>query len=653
MAGPIPSVSIRIRARHCRSATVLATIDAQKDRSSDAYSPETVMLDRLVTESRNPRSEAIDEMSAPEIVELMSAEDHTVADAVASQAGAIALAIEAIAERFRRGGRLIYAGAGTSGRLGVLDASECPPTFNSPPGQVIGLIAGGPTALTTAVEGAEDKPELAGADLERINITSNDTLVGIATSGRTPYVMEALRLARQRGAATIALTCNPDSELGPLADIAIVPVVGPEVISGSTRLKAGTATKLVLNMLSTGAMVRIGKTYGNLMVDLRATNGKLRLRTRRIVEQLTGLDQREAELLLDRCNQELKTAVVAAQRQVSPDEARDLLRLANGHLRRALAAAPTAARAAAESLLLGVDAGGTSTEAILASSGDDGLNVLGRGVAGPANVRVQGFEVSIGEMARAVREAFRAAAITPGAVARACLAVAGAGRQQEQVRLKEMATALGLARVISVVDDGEPLFAAGTPEGWGFVLISGTGSLARGKALDGRTARAGGWGWLLGDEGSGYWLGCSALGAVARALDGRGEQTALVEVCLTALGVANSETMIERIYGQQMSRADLAALAPLIIQSAETDQVARSLVNTAARELAQLVLTVAEKLGFTNASIPLALAGGLLSHSEPLRELVIDRCQATGLKFSSIKVIASPAHGALQIALRT
>src|SRR4051812_36950159 len=204
----------------------------------------------------------------------MNAEDARVPPAVGAEAESIARAIEVIADRLRTGGRLVYAGAGTSGRLGVLDAAECPPTFNSPPGQVVGVIAGGPAALTRAVEGAEDHPEYGGRDLGGLGGGARDVVVGIATSGRAPHVLGGVAFARRQGAFTVGIACNADAELNAAVDLAIVPVVGAEVLSGSTRLKAGTATKLVLNMLSTGAMVRLGKTYGNLMVDLRATNSK-------------------------------------------------------------------------------------------------------------------------------------------------------------------------------------------------------------------------------------------------------------------------------------------------------------------------------------------------------------------------------------------
>ncbi|MEX2559638.1 MAG: N-acetylmuramic acid 6-phosphate etherase, partial [Pirellulales bacterium] len=295
------------------------------------------LAELAATEGRNPASERLDELSAIEIVRLMNAEDARVAGAVAGAADKIAEAIDAIAERLRRGGRLIYVGAGTSGRLGVLDASECPPTFDLPPGQVVGLIAGGPAALTWAAEGAEDRPELARADLAAIGLDHRDTVVGIATSGRTPYVIAGLGFARGAGAYTIAISSNYESSVAAAAHLAITVVVGPEVLSGSTRLKAGTATKMVLNMLSTGAMVRIGKAYGNLMVDMRATNSKLVARARRIVSQLTALDPEQAERLLESCGGEVKTAVVVARCAVTPEAARQRLAGAAGQLRGALA----------------------------------------------------------------------------------------------------------------------------------------------------------------------------------------------------------------------------------------------------------------------------------------------------------------------------
>ena len=294
------------------------------------------MLEHLTTESRNPASEDVDALTPLEIVRLINSEDAKVANAVGEQADAIARAIEVIAERLGAGGRLIYIGAGTSGRLGVLDAVECPPTFNTDPKQVVGVIAGGFGALTSSIEGAEDRPDLAIEDLKRVNLSSADVLVGIATSGRTPYVLGSLDYARSIGAYAIGLCCNRDAEMITRADLSIIPVVGPEVVSGSTRLKAGTATKMVLNMLTTGAMIRLGKTYGNLMVDLRASNTKLADRARRIVRSVTQLSDREAQQLLDACGGEVKTAIVSHYTGYPSAESRRLLAAADGHLRRAL-----------------------------------------------------------------------------------------------------------------------------------------------------------------------------------------------------------------------------------------------------------------------------------------------------------------------------
>ncbi|HEX5472666.1 MAG TPA: N-acetylmuramic acid 6-phosphate etherase [Lacipirellulaceae bacterium] len=294
------------------------------------------MLEHLTTEARNPASEDLDGLTALEIVRLMNSEDAKIAAAVAAEAEAIAQAIDVIADRIGRRGRLIYVGAGTSGRLGVLDAVECPPTFNTHPSQVVGVIAGGYTALTSSVEGAEDRRELAVEDLKKIGLSDGDVLVGIATSGRTPYVLGSLEYAQTIGAFTIGLSCNRDSQIATRCDVSITPVVGPEIISGSTRMKAGTATKMVLNMLTTGAMIRLGKTYGNLMIDLRASNTKLADRARRIVRAATNLSPQDSDQLLRDSDGEVKTAIVRHYTGFTPAEARKLLIASQGHLRKAL-----------------------------------------------------------------------------------------------------------------------------------------------------------------------------------------------------------------------------------------------------------------------------------------------------------------------------
>ncbi|MEW2259449.1 N-acetylmuramic acid 6-phosphate etherase [Streptomyces sp. NPDC047869] len=293
-------------------------------------------LESLTTEAFRPELAEIDRLPTLDIARLMNGEDAGVPAAVAARLPQIAAAIDAVAERMARGGRLVYAGAGTAGRLGVLDASECPPTFNTEPGQVAGLIAGGPEAMVTSVEGAEDSAELARADLDALKIRPEDTVVGVSASGRTPYAVGAVEHARAVGALTVGLSCNEHSALAAAAEHGIEVVVGPELLTGSTRLKAGTAQKLVLNMLSTITMIRLGKTYGNLMVDVRASNAKLRARSRRIVSLATGAPDEEIERALTEAGGEVKNAILIVLAGVDGRTAARLLEESGGHLRAAL-----------------------------------------------------------------------------------------------------------------------------------------------------------------------------------------------------------------------------------------------------------------------------------------------------------------------------
>jgi anhydro-N-acetylmuramic acid kinase len=290
----------------------------------------------MQTETRNPYTENIDHLSTIEMVERINQEDLKVAEAVREVLPQIARAIDAIAGRMQSGGRLIYIGAGTSGRLGILDASECPPTFSTPPGQVVGLIAGGMQAVTSSIEGAEDDKTGGMRDIAALEVGPLDSVVGIAASGGTPYVLGGLEEARRRGAITISLACNHPSAVAQRADIAIAPIVGPEVITGSTRLKAGTAQKMVLNMISTGTMVRLGKTFSNLMVDVQKTNLKLHARAQRIVAQACEISENEAQDLLARCAGEVKTAIVACRGNTTPEDARRRLTAARNVVRKAI-----------------------------------------------------------------------------------------------------------------------------------------------------------------------------------------------------------------------------------------------------------------------------------------------------------------------------
>jgi N-acetylmuramic acid 6-phosphate etherase len=302
---------------------------------------DTAALGTLLTETRNPRSENLDQLSTLDMLRVINDEDATVASTVRAELPNIARAVDAIAERFTRGGRLFYIGAGTSGRLGVLDASECPPTFSVPADLVQGLIAGGDSALRLSSEHSEDSPELGAQDLKDSGFAAADnhpdTLVGIAASGRTPYVLGAIDYAKRRGALTIGLSCVPNSELARAADIAITPATGPEVLTGSTRMKAGTATKLVLNMLSTGVMVRTGATFGNLMVNVRPTNAKLVDRAERIISAATGVDRPTAAQLLQDSGNDVKVAILMSRLNLDAAAARAKLDAADGILSQALA----------------------------------------------------------------------------------------------------------------------------------------------------------------------------------------------------------------------------------------------------------------------------------------------------------------------------
>ncbi|OZS42524.1 N-acetylmuramic acid 6-phosphate etherase [Photobacterium sanguinicancri] len=298
----------------------------------------TVKIDltRMVTESRNPASQDIDTLSTLDMLAVINNEDKKVAIAVEQALPEIAQVVDAIAAAFQQGGRLIYTGAGTSGRLGILDASECPPTFGTKAEQVVGLIAGGHTAILRAVENAEDNQELGKADLTALNFTDKDVLVGIAASGRTPYVLGAMTYAKEIGATTACISCNPHSPMTELADVSITPVVGPEVVTGSSRMKAGTAQKLVLNMLTTGAMIRTGKVYGNLMVDVEATNAKLVERQKRIVIEATDCTREQAEIALNACEGHCKTAIVMILTNSNADQASQLLTQHRGFTRDAI-----------------------------------------------------------------------------------------------------------------------------------------------------------------------------------------------------------------------------------------------------------------------------------------------------------------------------
>ncbi|WP_027633018.1 N-acetylmuramic acid 6-phosphate etherase [Clostridium hydrogeniformans] len=297
---------------------------------------EKINLDKLVTEKINENTKNIDNVSTAEMLSMINTEDKKVAYAVEKEIPSISKAVDEIAEAFKRGGRLIYCGAGTSGRLGILDASECPPTYGVSEELVQGIIAGGHEAIFRAKEGAEDSKELGVEDLKAIGLNDNDVLVGIAASGRTPYVIGILEYANSLGVTTVSVTCNPESEISKVSKISIAPLVGPEAVTGSTRMKSGTAQKMVLNMLSTGAMIRTGKVYGNLMVDVKSTNEKLVERAKRIVMEATGAEREEAVETLQVTGYDVKLSILMIVTSMDKDKAMELLNKHEGYIAKAI-----------------------------------------------------------------------------------------------------------------------------------------------------------------------------------------------------------------------------------------------------------------------------------------------------------------------------
>lgn len=295
-----------------------------------------INLQGLVTETRNPNTFDIDNVSTLQMVKIMNNEDARVHEAISAELDSIAMAIDVIHNALINGGRLIYVGAGTSGRLGVLDASECMPTYGVSADLIQGIMAGGKDAMFKAKEGAEDNADLCVEDLKNISFTEKDVLCGLTASGRTPYVIGGVNYAKSLGAKTISVTCNPESELSKISEISIAPVVGPEVVTGSTRMKAGTAQKMVLNMLSTGAMIKFGKVYGNLMVDVQTTNKKLEERARKIVIEATGCSRDRAIELLDKTSNNVKLAIFMEMSDLPLEEAKNVLDDCKGHIRNAL-----------------------------------------------------------------------------------------------------------------------------------------------------------------------------------------------------------------------------------------------------------------------------------------------------------------------------
>ncbi|KAI0391190.1 putative glucokinase regulator family protein [Xylariaceae sp. FL0594] len=516
-----------------------------------------IQLAGLQTENRNARTTAIDRVSTLELCRILNREDRDVPSAVERCIPVIADVIDVLSERVRKGGRVFYIGAGTSGRLGVLDASEIPPTYSAPSGQFIALIAGGDVALRHAQEGAEDDPSAASRDLSPYHIDPEvDSLIGIASSGRTPYVLGGLSYFKSLSAVTVALVCVAPSaarEEGN-ADYVIEAVTGPEVVTGSTRMKAGTAMKMVLNMISTGIMVRLGKTFGNLMIDVKATNLKLKQRARNILRFVVGVaactrSDRELDDVLERCGGSVKLAAAALVLDVSVAEAEERLWRHGGVLasvfeeegrKKKKEGGDEEEEGGRRELVLCVDAGGTSCKAVVMTRGGE----MGLGAAGPCNVTNIGLEAAMATISKAVQEALHSCEATKGQsldsvmFSSAWVGMAGYGRPWltsaiDSALFELLNLSPGSAK-LRITTDIDILPASLTTPNTSeadldsiVVLVAGTGAIATsysketsdGKESFRRTHRAGGWGHLLGDDGSGYGIGREALRSALRSVD--------------------------------------------------------------------------------------------------------------------------------------
>ncbi|KAJ6188113.1 hypothetical protein N7519_003021 [Penicillium mononematosum] len=623
-------------------------------------------LSQLQTEGVNPRTVHIDRMSTLDMCTVINADDQKVPESVVPCLPVIAGAIDALTPRVRQGGRVIYVGAGTSGRLGILDASEIPPTFAAPRGQFVGLIAGGDAAIRSAQEGAEDDEKAGEDEMESLNLNPElDSVIGIASSGRTPYVLGCLAFAKRLGCVTIAVVCTVPSVIGLSGnvDFVISPISGPEVVTGSTRLKAGTVTKLVLNMLSTGTMIRTGKTYGNMMVDLVASNLKLEQRSRNILRRLSGKCQSssdaELDALLARCNASVKLAILVAETGESVETCQGYVDAAGGVLAKALAAISRPieqkpASAPTQKFSLCIDGGGTKCAAVVA----DGTNVVGQGSAGPCNLtdsigNIDGVIATLLDAAKAaLKDALQSDVEQTESswkerlqtsFSSVWIGLAGIDRADlEGVLAPKLRQAFGITneKELQLTNDVD-LLTAGVPKSLGtpsvLVVIAGTGSVAmRYKWSDdqqkyARSARSGGWGHMLGDQGGGYAIGMKAiqhtLGVfenITLGLDETGGDE-LSKAVAEKLGCQISERasidMLNIILAQNYSqglKARIASIAPVVLDLVDKNETAAAIVSS------QVALLVGETLGRlvkpqatgyqpSEASV-LVLAGGLMKN---------------------------------------
>lgn len=599
----------------------------------------------LATEARNPDSWQLDQLDALGIARLMNQHDATIACQLEAQLPAIALLINALVDRIKQGGRVIFTGAGTSGRLGVLDAAECVPTFQSPPGQIVGLIAGGMGAMFRAVEGAEDSPELAAQDLTALGLDKRDSVIGIAASGRTPYVQGSLTEARRVGALTAAIACVQNSRIGALASHVIEVVTGPEVLMGSTRLRAGTATKLVLNTITTSTMILLGKTMGDLMVDLRASNEKLRLRSVRLVAMGANVDMETAAKALARASGEVKTAIVALKNNSSAVDGRARLRAAQGRVALAINSQPATLAKPTHSVAIGIDGGGTSLKLRFAIRDGDGWNRLPLSSGPPALPATHGSDGTAFEWRRRILGELALIGLNESAVGAVVAGTSGAGNPQVKQELARYLADWFPHAKIEILADVQ-LLARAAGDKHALCLVAGTGSIAWWEPDNTTIHRAGGFGPGIGDEGSGAWLADEAIRAVCMADDGRGPETSLIQALLIETKQTDARGLA--VWRQKAGRT-AAGLTRLVLQGATTgDTVAQSLRAKGIYHLRALAQVVLRK-GGGNRPKMLVAGGGLFSNDD-FWQVFQESFHNSGAEMPVWTRIIHPVDGALAAA---
>ncbi|KAH9224995.1 putative glucokinase regulator family protein [Leptodontidium sp. 2 PMI_412] len=643
----------------------------------------TIVLDGLQTEGRNANSNDIDKVSTYELCQIINKEDATVATAVNNCLPVIAEAIDALASRVRQGGRIMYVGAGTSGRLGVIDASEIPPTYSAPSEQFVALIAGGDAALRYAQEGAEDDVIAAERDLKALKMDGNlDSLIGIAASGRTPYVLRCLAFAKSLGCVTVGVACCEPSAMRKEgnADHMISLVTGPEVVTGSTRMKAGTGTKMALNMLSTGVMIKVGKTYGNMMIDVKSSNLKLQQRSKNIVRTICGerspASDEDLNVLLAACGGSVKLAVANILLDVSIPEAKKRLADAGGILADVLqnSKSQVSQPITAGEYVLCVDGGGSKCGAVLLGKNEE----YGVGEAGECNVSNVGLDAALSSISLAIQRAVDSYSATKGQPFKSIpfrkvwIGLAGYDRPNIASRINPLLAKLFHPEVGSQLKISNDIDLIANNFGNNnvdsvTVLVAGTGSIAMSfERKDGQleqTGRSGGWGHLLSDDGSGYAIGRQALRFALESAD----ETNMQQRAGKSWG--NLDPLVLRIFehfelnqgldapihllnqilssesiGEGISKPTkrIAEVAKVVIDASSSSQKARDILGEGSKSLVRLLSSLVVSQEIDTSRTNLILAGGLLQ-SKVYQDIFLNNLDTTGLKFDDTKAVKHPA----------